>query len=388
MANRDQRALLNELKIERAGRSVGVAVRRVGTGVRKGLFLAAAVLLIGSGAVAMNWGAIMEVASGASPEPLQQKGRSPGLQAPARPQPAFVSARPAELAATPAAGHSGASVSQDSVIALEATGHVVARRQATIGARITGRLAKVFVEEGDHVQSGQVIALLDDSAAKADLALADSRLLAAKSRLRELQLAIDHADKRLARSVELAGRHLVSEARVDDDRLAKEALLARLQNLEFEIDVAQRERDVGEVRLADTRVQAPFTGVVIDQSAHPGEIVSPMCSGGAHIGIGTIVDMDSLEVEVDINEAYLNRVFPNQTASVRLNAYSNRGYEARVVAIVPGGGSQQGDRALAHRPLGEGRADPAEHGRSGGIGQWRRRGSIDAGNQRDTRIER
>ena len=308
---KDRRALLNELRIERGDRAGDEAVRRDAKARRKGLLLGALVLAMGSDVLFTNWSFIGTAASGdpppskraAVPEALPDARRPPG---------------------------------QDPVTVLEATGFVVARREAAVSARITGRLASVFVEEGDHVRPGQVIAVLDDSAAQAELALADSRLTSARSRLRELQVSVDHADRRLGRSVELARRQLVSVERLDDDRVTKQALVARLESARHEIEVARRQREVLAVQVADTRIRAPFAGVVIDRSASPGEVVSPMSAGGfTRSGIGTIVDMGSLEVEVDINEAYLQRVFPDQPVRVSLNAYPKDSYEARVIAIVP-----------------------------------------------------
>ena len=336
-SSKDRRELLDELKIDRAGQPVGAAGPRPGKATRKALLLGTTVLVIGSGMVAMNWTAIVATASGASPEPAPQQENRHDLGSHTTPEPAGRPANRAEPRTNLGPDQAVAPPDQEPVSVLDATGYVVARRKATVSAKITGKLASVFVEEGDRVQAGQIIALLDDSAAQAELALAESRLIAAKSRVRELQVSIDHADNRVARSEELAKRRLVSEERLDDDRLAKEALIAKLHNVEQEIEVARRERDVREVRVADTRIRAPFSGVVIDKSAHPGEVVSPMSAGGGFTrsGIGTIVDMDSLEVEVNINEAYLNRVFANQPTTVRLNAYPNHGYGAEVVAIVP-----------------------------------------------------
>lgn len=312
----DRRALLRELRIDRQGERVGVAARRGWRVPRKGLLLGAITLAAGVGLAGMHWGTAATAATGAFPEPA---GRD---------------ARP-ETAAALAAVRPTAPPNPNPVTVLDATGYVVARRQATVNARITGKLASVLVEEGDRVRSGQVIALLDDSVVQAELALAESRLMSARSRLRELQIAIDHADRRLARSTELAKDHLVSVERLEDDRVAREALIAKLGSVQHEIEVARRQRDVREVQVAETRITAPFAGVVIDKSAHPGEVVSPMSAGFTETGIGTIVDMDSLEVEVDINEAYLNRVFPRQPARVRLNAYPSHGYDAEVIAIVP-----------------------------------------------------
>ena len=212
--------MLNELRIERAGRPVGVTGRQAGRGARRGLFLGVAALVVGGGVVAMNWGAILGKAPGASAEPASQQEAGRDLEAPAAPEPAGGSAWPGEPTATLTPDQPGASAMHGPSTVLDATGYVVARRKATVSAKITGKLASVFVEEGDRVQSGQVIALLDDSGVNAELALAESRLMAARSRAWELQVGLDHADKRLARSAELAKRRLVSEERLDDDRLA------------------------------------------------------------------------------------------------------------------------------------------------------------------------
>ena len=317
---KDRKALLNELRIERGDHAGDDAVGREANARRRGLFLGALVLAIGSGVLFTNWGFVGTAASGEIREPAPRESASLDTDRGS----AHSTSLP--MAQAPA--------SQATV--LDATGFVVARREAAVSARITGRLRSVFVEEGDHVQPGQVIALLDDSVAQAELALADSRLMSARSRLRELEISVDHAGRRLGRSVELARRQLVSAERLDDDRLAKEALIAKLESARHEIEVARRQRDVRAVQVAETRIRAPFAGVVVDRSAHPGEVVSPMSAGGfTRSGIGTIVDMGSLEVEVDINEAYLKRVFPDQPVRVSLNAWPGHAYEARVIAIVP-----------------------------------------------------
>lgn len=329
MTNRGKRELLDELKIERGGRFGDENTQRDAKSPWKGLFAGVIAVAISSGLVVMNWRSIESAATGVFTNPAAQEEMVADLavqESPELPETfeQITTLTPDEAAAFP---------NQDLATVLDATGYVVARRTATVGAQVTGKLANVFVEEGDQVQSGQVIALLDDSAAQAELALAESRLMSARSQLRELEISIEHADKRLARSAELAKRHLVSEERLDDDRLARDGLIAKLHNVQHEIEVARRQRDVREVQVADTRIQAPFSGVVIDKLVHPGEVVSPMSAGGGWIA--TMVDMDSLEVEVDINEAYLNRVFPHQPARVRLNAYPGNSYEAQVIAIVP-----------------------------------------------------
>ena len=333
MTNRDKRALLNELKIDHDGQPAGNAGQPDAKSRWRELFLSAIVLAISFGLVGMNWGVTKTALSGASSEFVQIEEETADQEKQSALELAGRSTNSAEIVTTLAPTQAAEFRNQDLAKVLDTTGYVVARRAATVGAQITGKLASVSVEEGDHVQSGQVIAVLDDSAAQAELALAESRLMSAKSQLREVEISIDHANKRLTRSAELAKRHLVSEERLDDDRLAIDGLIAKLHNIQHEIEVARRQRDVHEVQVDDTRIRAPFSGVVIDKLVHPGEVVSPMSAGGGWIA--TMVDMDSLEVEVDINEAYLNRVFPLQPTKVRLNAYPGNSYEAQVLAIVP-----------------------------------------------------
>jgi len=333
MTNRGKRELLDELKIERGGRSGGENTQRDAKFPWKGLFAGVIAVAISSGLVVMNWRSIESAVTGVFTNPAAQEEMVADLEVQESQELPGHSAETFEQITTLTPDEVAAFPNQDPATVLDATGYVVARRTATVGAQVTGKLENVFVEEGDYVQSGQVIALLDDSAAQAEFALAESRLISARSQLRELEISIEHADKRLARSAELAKRRLVSEERLDDDRLARDGLIAKLHNVQHEIEVARRQRDVREVQVADTRIQAPFSGVVIDKLVHPGEVVSPMSAGGGWIA--AMVDMDSLEVEVDINEAYLNRVFPNQPAKVRLNAYPGNSYEAQVIAIVP-----------------------------------------------------
>ena len=329
--------MLNDLKLKRDDQSIGAASTRNVRGIWNWLSLAAVALTISGALIWMN----LDTAEKETPEgPMElasQEGRISSFEAPESPEVTGRTTKPTEPVIAPSSNQATGIPIQDPVTVLDATGYVVARRKATVSAKITGKLTGVFFEEGDQVQSGQVIALLDDSTLQAELALAEARLMSVKSRLRELKTSIDHAQRRLERSVELAERHLVSLERLDDDRLVKEGLTAKLDSLQHEIEVARRQRDVRQVQVADTRIRAPFSGVLIDKSAHPGEVVSPMSAGGGftRTGIGTIVDMESLEVEVDINEAYLNRVFPNQAVRVSLNAYPGDGYEARVIAIVP-----------------------------------------------------
>jgi RND family efflux transporter MFP subunit len=220
---------------------------------------------------------------------------------------------------------------------LDATGYVVARRQATVSAKVTGKVIEVYIEEGMTVERDELLARLDDSIPRAQLALAESQLSAARAGLNELDVERRQVQLDLDRTEGLARRNLASQADLDRDRLDVEALIARLERTRRDIAVAEQSVSVQRQRVADMEIRAPFAGVVIAKSAQPGEMISPISAGGGftRTGICTIVDMDSLEVEVDVNEAYINRVRAKQPVRVTLNAYPDYSIPAQVIAIIP-----------------------------------------------------
>ena len=220
---------------------------------------------------------------------------------------------------------------------LDATGYVVARRQATVSSKATGKVVEVLIEEGVEVVEGQLLARLDDSIPRAQYELAASQLDSAKAGLIELQVELKKARLDLGRTEGLARRNLASQADLDRDELSVEGLIARLGRADKEIIVSERRMQVQYQVLDDMQIRAPFAGVVIAKSAQPGEMISPVSAGGGftRTGICTIVDMQSLEVEVDVNESYINRVYANQPVQVTLNAYPQDHFTAHVIAIIP-----------------------------------------------------
>ena len=220
---------------------------------------------------------------------------------------------------------------------LDATGYVVARRQATVSSKVTAKVIDVLVEEGMVVEKGQLLAVLDDSIPQARLKLAESQLDAAKAALAELHVNLRQARLDLSRTENLAERSLASQADLDRDSLSVEGLMARLSRTARDIAVSERSLALQRQELTDMEIRAPFGGVVIAKAAQPGEMISPVSAGGGftRTGICTIVDMDSLEVEVDVNEAYINRVYPDQPVNVALNAYPDHDIPASVIATIP-----------------------------------------------------
>ena len=292
----DKKALLDELKIDRD------APRRA----RRPLKILIPLAIVGGLAV-VGW------AFG-----VPFLGASPGIEVETATARAAVDAAPGETV-------------------LDATGYVVARRQATVSSKATGKVLDVLVEEGMVVEEGQLLATLDASLPRAQLDLEQSRLAAAETALDEIRSAIEQAELDLERTKNLTERELASQADLDRDRIALDGLVARLAYSERQLEVARRGVEVQRLLLDDMEIRAPFGGVVIAKAAQPGEMVSPVSAGGGftRTGICTIVDMESLEVEVDVNEAYINRVRPGQPVTATLNAYPDLPIPAEVIATIP-----------------------------------------------------
>ena len=220
---------------------------------------------------------------------------------------------------------------------LQATGYVTARRQATVSAQITGTLTDVLIEEGDHVAKGQVLARLEDSAYRANLDAAQASARAAQAQVTQLQAQLAQARHDAARQDALVGRGLVAKQAAEQAHTQVDALAAQLNAQRRQAEAAQAQAQVAQVNFDYTVVRAPFDGVITDKAAQVGEIISPLSAGGGftRTGVGTIVDMDSLEVDVDVNEAYIGRVKADMPAEAVLDAYPDWRIPAHVIAIVP-----------------------------------------------------
>jgi RND family efflux transporter MFP subunit len=220
---------------------------------------------------------------------------------------------------------------------LDATGYVTARREATVSAETTGKVVEVLVEEGMVVEKGQIVARLDDTIQAAQTGLARAQAEASRAALLETEAQLRAARLERGRFRDLAERKLTSIASLDAAEAAYDALAARLETGRENVKVAERNVELSEDALAHTIIRAPFGGVVVSKDAQPGEMISPISAGGGftRTGICTIVDMDSLEIEVDVNEAYIGRVRTGQRVSATLDAYPDWQIPAEVIAIVP-----------------------------------------------------
>ncbi|MBW4050198.1 MAG: efflux RND transporter periplasmic adaptor subunit [Proteobacteria bacterium] len=230
-----------------------------------------------------------------------------------------------------------ASAASEPAAILQATGYVTAEREATVSAQIQGQLSQVYVQEGEQVQRGQVLARLDNSAQRAALDQADAQLAAARAQLRQDGVQLDQARRDLARDQALIGQHLISQQALETAQTQAATLAAQVLTQRRTVDAARAAVQAAQVQEDYTIVRAPFSGVVVDKAAQMGETISPFFGGGGftQTGIATIVDMGSLEVDVDVNEAYIHRVHPGQLAVAVLDAYPDWKIPAHVIAIVP-----------------------------------------------------
>ena len=220
---------------------------------------------------------------------------------------------------------------------LNASGYVTARREATVSSKVTGKVTEVLIEEGMKVTNNQVVARLDDSNVKVSLDVAVAQLASAKAALAETEAQLKNADQEFARTTELAKDHIASQSDLDLAESNAKALEAHLAQQKLDVIVAERQVALWQQQLDDMIIRAPFDGVIATKDAQPGEMISPVSAGGGftRTGIGTIVDMTSLEIEIDVNESYINRVEPGQAVEATLDAYPNWKIPCKVIAIIP-----------------------------------------------------
>ncbi len=219
---------------------------------------------------------------------------------------------------------------------LAASGYVVARRKATVAAEITGKVVGVFVDEGMTVTEGQVVARLDSVLAEKDYELAKSRVESAEAAIGMITADLEDANRILTRIDSLSKKNVATEADLTKAQTRVGVLSAQLRQSRSQLETAKIDAERSASVLAKHQIRAPFAGVVVDRSAQPGEMISPMSVGGyTRTGICTVVDMDSIEIEVDVNEAFIGRVVAGGAVNATLDAYPGWTIPASVIAIVP-----------------------------------------------------
>ena len=220
---------------------------------------------------------------------------------------------------------------------LNASGYVTPRRRATVAAKITGRVKDVLVDEGMTVKEGQVLARLDDSDAQAAYAAAKADKDVAVSAIKEAEVNVADANRTLKRNRALLKDGFVDKETVDHDQAIANGLEARLKNLKNQVAAVEARIEMAQRDIENCTVRAPFSGIAVSKDAQPGEMVSPISAGGGftRTGISTVVDMDSLEIEVDVNESYIAKVMPGQKVEAVLDAYPDWRIPSSVRTIIP-----------------------------------------------------
>jgi HlyD family secretion protein len=299
----DQATLLRQLKIERNEPAAAPRARRT-------------LIVVGAAAVGIAAAAFAAVSLVGNPAEQLASG--------------VAAAEETAPPASPAAATSAASI-------LDASGYVVARRQATVSAKITGKVMAVLIEEGQRVEAGEIIARLDDANARAQVAQAAAQVEQQRANLTAARVAFDNAKPTFMRNKAQFAAAFISAQAFDEAKASYDAAQASLDVATHALVVAEASLAVMQRNLDDTVVRAPFAGIVTVKAAQEGEMVSPVSAGGGftRTGIGTIVDMDSLEVEVDVSESFISRVETGQPVAITLNAYPDRRIPGRVVAIIP-----------------------------------------------------
>jgi HlyD family secretion protein len=220
---------------------------------------------------------------------------------------------------------------------LNASGYVTPRRRATISAKITGKVAEVLIDEGMHVEAGQVLARLDDVDAVVILRSAQAESAVAAAAIDDLEIRLANAERSLKRLKDLGAQGLVSDEDLDNAETAVASYEAQIKLAREHITAAERSTEIARQNVENCIVRAPFAGIVVSKDAQPGEMVSPISAGGGYTrtGIATVVDMSSLEIEVDVNESYIARVTAGQRAQAVLDAYPDWQIPSTVRTVIP-----------------------------------------------------
>ena len=230
-----------------------------------------------------------------------------------------------------------AAVQGKGAVILNASGYVTPRRRATVAAKITGRVQELLVEEGMHVEAGQVLARLDDSDAKARVASARTNHEVALAAIAELEVNLADTNRTLHRTESLRSEGVASQQDLDHAQAAADALKARIALTKGQVRYAKAQMDVALQDLDNCTVRSPFKGIAVSKDAQIGEMVSPVSAGGGftRTGIATIVDMNSLEIEVDVNESYIAKVSIGQKVDATLDAYPDWQIPSTVRTVIP-----------------------------------------------------
>ena len=226
---------------------------------------------------------------------------------------------------------------------LNASGYVTPRRRATIAAKITGLVTSVAFDEGTHVREGQLLATLDDSDVRRALESAKSERDSTKAQVHDYEVQLRNAQIVLRRTEQLAKAGVETQEHLDNARTSVDSLQAKIDLVKTQVAASEARIMEAQQAVDNCTIRAPFDGIVVSKDAQIGEMVSPISAGGGftRTGIATIVDMNSNEIEVDVNEAYIARVVPGQAVTAVLDAYPDWEIPSKVRTVIPSADRQK-----------------------------------------------
>lgn len=241
------------------------------------------------------------------------------------------------VVATAAGGASQAGTAAGATL-VTANGYVVARTRASVAAKVAGRLASLSVDGGSVVRRGEVIARLENADYQAAVAEARANLRSAEASLIEATTERDQAARESRRTVQIHSERpeLISAQDAEAANSRTGQADARVRAAAARVEAARAAMGFAEATLENTYIRAPFSGTVLRKEAEVGEVVAPSVGGGLTRGaVVTMADLSTLEVEVDVNEAYIARVHSGQDARITLDAYPDTAFRGSVRQVVP-----------------------------------------------------
>jgi len=220
---------------------------------------------------------------------------------------------------------------------LNASGYVTPRRRATIASKITGRVTSVLFDEGTRVSEGQLLATLDDSDARRSLESAKADRDSSQAAIADFQVQLKYAQIELRRAEQLQKAGVQTQEALDNALTNVDSLKAKIELAKQQVAASESRIAVAQQAVDNCIIRAPFAGIVVSKDAQIGEMVSPNSAGGGftRTGIATIVDMNSNEIEVDVNESYIARVLPDQQVTAVLDAYPDWQIPCKVRTVIP-----------------------------------------------------
>ncbi len=241
------------------------------------------------------------------------------------------------VTASPIGGSEGGGAGAG-VASVTANGYVVARTRASVSAKLAGRIADLKVSEGSNVKEGEIIALLENADYQAQAAQAEAGLGTARAELAEARAESEVLAREARRlgGIRAENAELVAEQELDNVEGRAAQAAARVDAAAARLQAAEAGRRFARANLENTVIRAPFSGTVLRKEAEIGEVVAPSVGGGLTRGaVVTMADLTTLEVEVDVNEAYISRVRKGGPAKITLDAYPDTSFRGEVRQVVP-----------------------------------------------------